>query len=62
MQEFRVVWPDGSVHWIASHGQVQFVGEGADRRAVRFIGVIREITAQKLAEEQRGWLMDRRRC
>jgi PAS domain S-box-containing protein len=53
-EEFRVVWPDGSVHWIASHGQVQFADGEAAGRAVRFIGVIREITAQKLAEEQRA--------
>ena len=49
--EFRVGWPDGSVHWIASHGRVYFEGEGAQRSAVRFIGVNREITREKLAEQ-----------
>ena len=50
-REFRVLWPDGSEHWIASHGRVYFEGEGQQRRAVRFIGVNREITREKLAEE-----------
>ena len=27
--DFRVVWPDGSVHWIANRGQVH---RGPDRR------------------------------
>ncbi len=50
-REFRVAWPDGSFHWIASHGRVYFSGEGADRRAVRFIGVNADVTEQKLAHE-----------
>jgi PAS domain S-box-containing protein len=50
-REFRVVWPDGSVHWIASHGRVHFEGEGEDRRAVQFVGTNREITQEKRAEE-----------
>jgi PAS domain S-box-containing protein len=50
-REFRVVWPDGSVHWIASHGRVYFEGEGGQRRAVRFIGANLEVTAEKQAAE-----------
>jgi len=50
-REFRVVWPDGSVHWIGSHGQVYFEGEGKRRRAVRFIGANRDITERKRMEE-----------
>jgi PAS domain S-box-containing protein len=45
-EEFRVVWPDGSVHWIASYGQVYFEGTGAQRHAVRFIGANMEVTAE----------------
>lgn len=59
-QEFRVVWPDGSVHWVASHGRVYFEDLGALRRAVRLIGVNADITEQKSAEaalrQQREWL------
>ncbi|MGO9379456.1 MAG: PAS domain S-box protein [Dissulfurispiraceae bacterium] len=50
-REFRVVWPDGSVHWMSSHGRVYFEGEGNNRRAMRFLGVNMEITERKRAEE-----------
>ena len=50
-REFCVVWPDGSVHWISSHGRVYFQGEGDQRRAIRFIGANREVTAEKEAAE-----------
>lgn len=45
--EFRVVWLDGSLHWIASHGRV-YVGN--DGLALRFIGVNMDITERKHAE------------
>lgn len=49
-REFRVVWPDGSEHWIASHGRVYFDRSGEEQRATRFIGVNADITARKQAE------------
>ena len=49
-REFRVVWPDGSVHWIASHGHVYFQGAGDERKPIRFIGANLEITLQKEAQ------------
>ncbi|HEX2528959.1 MAG TPA: ATP-binding protein [Geminicoccus sp.] len=46
MIDYRVVWPDGSVHWLEIKGRrVQ------DRRGSRLIGVSRDVTAQKKAEE-----------
>ena len=48
--DFRVLWPDGSLHWIASHGRVHF-DQSQQRRPMRFIGVNRDITAHKQAEE-----------
>jgi len=48
-REFRVVWPDGSLHWISSHGRVHFDGEGNERRAVRFLGVNADITERRRA-------------
>jgi PAS domain S-box-containing protein len=45
------VWPDGSIHWISSHGRVHFDGEGDQRRAVRFVGANRDITERMRAEE-----------
>jgi len=49
-REFRVIWPDGSERWIASHGRVQFEGEGNERHATRFVGVNADITDRKQAE------------
>ena len=50
-REFRVVWPDVSVHWVTAHGRAYFDGEGDSRRAVRFIGVTMDTTERKRAEE-----------
>ena len=50
-REFRVVWPDRSVHWLASHGRVYFEGENGNRRATRFIGINSDITERRQAEE-----------
>lgn len=55
-REFRVVWPDGSLHWVGSHGQVHFEGEGSGRHAVRFIGANRDITERKKMEEAQEFL------
>jgi len=52
-REFRVVWEDASVHWVASYGQVYFEGEGANRKAARFLGVNIDITDRKNAEEEK---------
>ena len=48
--EFRVLWPDGSVHWVASHGRAYFGGEGETPCAVRFVGVNLDITTLKQRE------------
>ena len=50
-QEFRTVWPDGSLRWVANHGRAYFEGEGDRRHAVRFVGVSLDITERKRAEE-----------
>ena len=42
----RVVWPDGSIHWLDIHGALQFDGG----RPVRLLGVVMDITRDKLAE------------
>jgi len=46
--EWRVVWPDGSVHWIAGRGQV-FMDESGEPS--RMLGVNMDITERKLADE-----------
>jgi PAS domain S-box-containing protein len=47
--EWRVVWPDGSVHWIAGRWQVYMNEFG---QPARMVGVNIDITDHKLAEEQ----------
>ncbi|GFO59238.1 hypothetical protein GMST_15630 [Geomonas silvestris] len=47
-QEFRVVWPDGSIHWVSSQGKVYRDAEGEPR----FIGANLDITARVQATEQ----------
>ena len=46
--EFRVVWPDGSVHWLANRGSVYRKSEG---KATRILGIVMDITKRKQAEE-----------
>jgi PAS domain S-box-containing protein len=33
--EYRVIWPDGSIHWILSSGTVQYSATGAAARIIR---------------------------
>ncbi|WDT81296.1 MAG: PAS domain S-box protein [Candidatus Manganitrophus sp.] len=47
--KFRIVWPDGSIHWIAAQGEPFFDEEG---KPVRMIGVVRDITEQQRAEDE----------
>lgn len=46
--DFRVVWPDGSEHWIAARGRVFDDHQG---QPVRMIGTIVDISQRKAAEE-----------
>jgi PAS domain S-box-containing protein len=55
-REFRIFWPDGSLHWIASHGHAYFDGNGTQRRASRFVGVNMDITERKQADEAQARL------
>ena len=48
--EYRVIWPDGSLHWILGSSRTFFEGKGAGRHATRMIGAHRDITASKRAE------------
>lgn len=45
--EFRVVWPDASIHWMSSRGRYEFEPDGTCRRMV---GVMADITSLKQAE------------
>ena len=45
--EFRVLWPDGSVHWLSGHGSVF---HGMDGSPVRVVGVLSDVTERKQME------------
>lgn len=47
-KQYRVIWPDGSVHWLESQGKCQRDGEG---HIARLVGVIADATQRKHAEE-----------
>jgi PAS domain S-box-containing protein len=46
--EYRVLWPDGSVHWIEGRGRVLRNNQG---QAVRLMGTVMDVTERKTAEE-----------
>jgi PAS domain S-box-containing protein len=54
--EHRVVWPDGSVHWISVLGKAFYDEAGA---AERMLGVAIDITAQKRADQERAEVLER---
>ena len=45
----RVVWPDGTVHWISKDGSVRHRGDAASR----MVGIVSDITEQRQAEDAR---------
>jgi PAS domain S-box-containing protein len=52
--DFRVVWPDGSVHWTHGAGRVQRDEAG---RLISMIGTGQDITERRLVEDQRDRLL-----
>ena len=46
--EFRVIWPDETVHWLAARGSIYRTSEG---KATRMLGIVMEITEKKDTEE-----------
>src|SRR5262249_55354909 len=51
--EFRIVLPDGALRWLESQSRVE---KSAAGMPVRAIGIVRDITARKNAEEVRARL------
>lgn len=52
--EYRVIWPDESLHWIHSRGRGIYDHSG---KPVRMLGVLFDVTARKMAEEERDLLL-----
>lgn len=48
--EFRILWPDGSVHWTNGVGRAFIDAAG---RPTRMIGIVRDITERKREDEER---------
>ena len=46
--EYRVIWPDGSLHWINSRGSASYAPDGT---ALKVVGVTLDITERKRGEE-----------
>jgi PAS domain S-box-containing protein len=49
---YRAQWPDGTVRWIVAKGKAFFEGEGDARRAVRFIGTVRDTTQERETQQR----------
>ncbi len=49
--EKRVIWPDGSIHWIATRGRVFFGEQNGERTAQRLAGVAIDISERKQMEQ-----------
>lgn len=45
--DFRVIWADGSIHWMAGRGRFQYAVDG---RCIRMVGVMVDITHRKQTE------------
>jgi PAS domain S-box-containing protein len=54
--EYRAVWPDGSVHWIAAKGACIYNAAGS---AIRMNGVVIDIGDRKQSEAEREQLLQR---
>ena len=52
--EFRVIWPDGTVHWMQGAGRVFRDAEGAP---MRMLGTGRDVTERRRLEEERDALL-----
>ncbi|HKZ92281.1 MAG TPA: PAS domain-containing protein, partial [Candidatus Limnocylindrales bacterium] len=56
--EFRIVWPDGSVHWTRGSGRVFRDPAG---RPLRMVGTGQDITVRRSLEDERDGLLDEER-
>lgn len=48
-EEYRVIWPDGSIHWLRETGNVTTDAHG---KAIKMMGVVRDITEEKANASQ----------
>ncbi|MDX1722675.1 MAG: diguanylate cyclase [Pseudomonas sp.] len=48
-EEYRVIWPDGSIHWLRETGNVV---KDANGQPIRMMGVVRDISEEKASVSQ----------
>lgn len=48
-EEYRVIWPDGSIHWLRETGNVV---KNTDDSTVKMMGVVRDITEERASASQ----------
>ena len=51
--DYRIVRPDGEVRWVSTRGRTLFEGSGVERRAVRAIGAMIDVTDRRHGEDLR---------
>ncbi len=49
--QYRIHRDDGTTCWIEAHGVATFEGDGSARRAVSFVGTVRDVTERRHAED-----------
>ncbi|UEM23541.1 PAS domain S-box protein [Skermanella mucosa] len=49
--DYRILRPDGQTRWINSQSHVVFEGERGDRKAIRVIGTLQDVTDRKAAQQ-----------
>jgi PAS domain S-box-containing protein len=49
--EYRVIHPDGTVHWVFAKGRANFEDVAGERRLVSFDGTVADITARHQSED-----------
>jgi PAS domain S-box-containing protein len=54
--EYRVIWQDGSIHWVAARARTIYDSQG---QPLRMLGTVQDITARKIAEAEREELLMR---
>ena len=52
--EVRIIWPNGEVRWLASHGQVLVDDDG---RPVQVTGVLQDVTERRRSDQERAALL-----
>lgn len=51
-EDYRVVHPDGSIHWVSAKGRVNYGGKGPVLQCMSFDGTVADITDRKQAEDE----------